>query len=235
MTERQSHSRLNHLHQETRELLPWYVNGTLNREEVAKVEAHLTTCLACQMEFTQCREIAAAVHGERQEAWSPSAGHWQQLLARVDAAETHEASSASRWARFRARLTEYRMELQETPRPVRWTLAFQGALVLVLATALLWPTAPFFPPLYETLSSGEQPVPGDRLYLRVVFAEDITEKELRALLTELGATIVQGPSRMGVYTVALSSAAGDPNPALARLRSHSKVRLAEPVSSESQP
>ena len=152
------------------------------------------------------------------------------MLAQVEAAEAREAPSRSRWARLRARLAEYWMELQETPRPVRWALAFQGALVLVLATALVWQTAPSFPPLYETLSHEEESVPADRAYLRAIFAEDITEKELRALLTSLGASIAQGPSKVGVYTVALSPAPKDLKPVLARLRAHPKVRLAEPVS-----
>ncbi len=230
MTEQLSYTHPTRLHEAVWELLPWYANGTLEREEAAEVEAHLATCPACQVELTRCHEIATAVHAERQEAWSPSPEHFHRLLAQVDAAEAHEASNNRWWARLRARLAEYWMGLQETPRPVRWALAFQSALVLVLATALIWQTAPSFPPLYQTLSSEEKSVPADRAHVRVIFAEDITEKELRALLTSLGATITQGPSKVGVYTVALAPAPEDLKPVLARLRVHPKVRLAEPVS-----
>lgn len=218
------------------ETLARFVEGALTGQARETMLAHLNRCASCYhhwmeaAELTRCREIATAVKMERREAWSPSPEHFRELLAQVEAAEAPEAPSRSRWAYWRARLAEYWMELLETPRPVRWALAFQSALVLVLATVLAWQTAPSFPPLYETLSSGEQPVPADQAYLRVMFAEDITEKELRALLTSLGATITQGPSKVGVYTVALAGAPKDLKPALARLRAHPKVRLAEPVS-----
>jgi hypothetical protein len=92
--------------------------------------------------------------------------------------------------------------------------------------------------LYRTLSSEPKPVSADRVPLRLVFAEDITERELRALLLPLGATIVQGPSPIGVYTVEIPLAEATSErlpPMLKRLRAHPKVSLAEPVSSEQVP
>ena len=84
---------------------------------------------------------------------------------------------------------------------------------------------------YRTLSAGNIHVIQSQGQVRVVFAEDITEHELRALLSSIGGTIVQGPSPLGVYTV------GIPQPGnrsdLVRLvqtmRVHPKVRLAEPI------
>ena len=43
------------------------------------------------------------------------------------------------------------------------------------------------------------------MHLQVVFADDITEREIRTLLSSIGATIVAGPSPMAVYTVALAA------------------------------
>ena len=42
---------------------------------------------------------------------------------------------------------------------------------------------------------------GARLQIRIAFAEDMTERELRALLTSVGGTLVSGPSALGIYTV----------------------------------
>ena len=85
--------------------------------------------------------------------------------------------------------------------------------------------------LYRTLSdAGSGPAAG-RVHLQVVFADDITEREIRTLLSSTGATIVAGPTPMAVYTLAL---AGDDRGGPARtretlevLRAHPKVRLAE--------
>ena len=68
MTAQRGHTHSTRLHQEVWELLPWYANGTLEREEAAEVEAHLASCPACQRELTRCREIATALHMERRDA-----------------------------------------------------------------------------------------------------------------------------------------------------------------------
>jgi hypothetical protein len=87
------------------------------------------------------------------------------------------------------------------------------------------------PSFYRTLSDAGSGLEPGRVHLQVVFADDITEREIRTVLSSIGATIVAGPTPMAVYTVAL--AADDPKaPArtqetLTLLRAHPKVRLAE--------
>ncbi len=38
-------------HKQTQTLLPWYANGTLDADEVAVVEAHLSECAECRDEL----------------------------------------------------------------------------------------------------------------------------------------------------------------------------------------
>jgi DNA-directed RNA polymerase specialized sigma24 family protein len=74
----------------------------------------------------------------------------------------------------------------------------------------------------------------DQAHLQVVFADEMTAQELRALLTSIGRTIVKGPSALGVYTVEILVSGGSPdlvNPILDAVRAHPKVRLAEPIPS----
>ena len=69
------------------------------------------------------------------------------------------------------------------------------------------------------------------MHLQVVFADDITEREIRTLLSSIGATIVAGPTPMAVYTVALVAnyreVPAQTQERLALLRAHPRVRLAE--------
>jgi hypothetical protein len=120
--------------------------------------------------------------------------------------------------------------LHRTPPLIRWTLVTQSALTLVLASILVW-QAPWAPEhVYRTLSSSSDQTAQKRVQIHVVFADDITEKALRALLTEVGGTIVAGPSPVGVYTVAVALSGDAHAPAdlaLETLRAHPKVRLAE--------
>jgi hypothetical protein len=87
------------------------------------------------------------------------------------------------------------------------------------------------PRFYKTLSS---PAALSRHveHIRLVFTEEIREKEMRELLTSVRATIIKGPSQVGAYTVEVPLAENAPatlQTILGTLRAHHHVRLAEPV------
>lgn len=209
------------------ELLPWYVNEGLSPKEVNEVEAHLMGCPACQSELARCRDLSLSVKSNQQDTWTPSPQHFSQVLANVNAFEDRRTKSQSPRGWF----VKWFPWLSDTPRPARFTLALQGALVVTLATTLL--VRSLVPgEMYQTLSTpAEHPaVKGQQL--RLVFAEDITEKELRALLLSTHGRLVAGPSPLGVYTIEMEPANAGTQPdqqAIAQLRAHPKVRLAEMV------
>jgi hypothetical protein len=210
-------------------VLPWDVNETLPEDERARVEAHLVTCTACQAEILRCRALARAVRAAEAPAWEPSPDHLARLLRRLEAEETPAQRLRRWWHALRAQYERSRALLQTTPLPVRWALATQGALVLLLAGLLVW-QAPWAPArFYRTLSSSQEQGVHDRPQIRVVFADDMTEKERRALLTEIQGSLVQGPSPLGAYTVAVPRTGTAATTALETLRTHPKVRLAEPL------
>src|SRR5690348_5316756 len=47
------------------ELLPWFVNGTLDPHEHARVARHLLDCLACNKELEALREVRALLLRDR--------------------------------------------------------------------------------------------------------------------------------------------------------------------------
>jgi hypothetical protein len=49
------------------EILPWYVNASLSREETALVDEHLATCAACRDELARCR-VLPWPRGQRRRA-----------------------------------------------------------------------------------------------------------------------------------------------------------------------
>lgn len=211
-------------HESVWELLPWYVNGTLSAHEAALVEGHLPHCVACQQEAKRCESLAAISKStrEEEEVWTPSPRHFAQVLSRVEAAD---AGAATDW---RSLVEKLRSWFWATPRPMRWGFALQGALIIVLTSALILGTVLTPPQLYETLSRESQQADSDRARLRMVFTDDITGKELRDLLRDIEGTMVHGPSPQGVYTVALSLPASERERAKAieaRAAAHPKVRF----------
>ena len=220
-------------HQEVWELLPWYVNGTLDDRERTSVEAHLMPCTVCQDELARCRNLVAAVRVAAEDAWEPSSEHFARVLARLDATTASTTPRRGWWDTVRAQYERYGEMLHRTSLLVRWALVTQSALTLVLVGMFVW-QAPWAPErFYRTLSSSSDQTAQKRVQVHVVFADDITEKELRALLTEVRGTIVAGPSPLGVYTVAVALSGDALTPAdmaLTTLRAHPKVRLAEVLS-----
>jgi len=112
---------------------------------------------------------------------------------------------------------------------MRWALAAQAALLvlLVVLTAVPGVLAPRAP--YQTLADGGRAQTGQG-QINIVFAEDITERELRTLLGRVQGKIVDGPSAIGVYTIGVQASTPDGlTPIVALLRTDPKVRFAEPA------
>ncbi len=207
------------------ELLPWYVTDEISPQELSEVETHLKDCMTCQQEVVRCRELNQSVKTNQTEVWTPSPAHFTNILANVEASEDRRTKSqdSSGW------FAKWVPWLVDTPRPARFALALQGAFVVALATTLfirtLVPTQG-----YQTLSSPAEPAATSTQQVQLVFADNITEKELRELLLGIPARLIAGPTPLGVYTIALNPSAANFPPiqqALTQLRAHPKVRLAE--------
>jgi len=215
-------------HRNVWELLPWYVNGTLGGQDLAAVSAHLPDCPTCQEEVSRCQVLAAVVRAEAADAPAPCI---DRVLASIDAIEATRVSRGSWRERLSLSFGGLRDLLRGTPGPMRWTVAVQAALVVLLLALATWPGALGPGPRYRTLADREQSRKGQAL-VRVVFADDATERDIRTLLGKAEGTIVDGPSTLGTYTVALAARGPDAVAAvLALLRADSHVRLAEPVRS----
>jgi anti-sigma factor RsiW len=222
-------------HERMAELLPWYAGDTLEPKEKAAVARHLSICPVCREALEQHRALAVAFESRPDPLWQPTAAKFQSLLDQVDALEAGAAApqpkpgsaepSRPNWL---ARLGGW---LRSAPTAPRWafaaeTLAF-AALALALAIPQLAPRRGG-PGPFETLTDGTEHSAAAGPRLHVVFAEDLTEGEMRGLLRAIGGRVVDGPSAVGAYTVALA-ADRDIRNAAKTLRDHGKVRLAEPV------
>lgn len=216
----------NNNHMQVFELLPWYANRTLSPAEAGFVEEHLPNCAECRTELARCQAIGNQAKVMDQDAWRPSSAHFKSILANIDALEAGPAKAAK--VGFLSAISGW---LTATPSGARWALGVQAALVAVLGAALLFKNASG-PEPYQTLDDGKQvtAVVNGNL-LRIVFADDITEKDMRALLQEVRGSIVQGPSSTGVYSVAI---AGRSEQAVTALKINPKIKFVQAVSTGGQ-
>lgn len=216
-------------------LLPWFVNGTLIPEERQAVEDHLAVCAACPDEFVALLQVQSALRRELADAPEPSAALWEKVERQIAEAPAVTDRLAPRTGGRQNRSTwSWLGDLLGPALRPGWALA---ALLLIMVQAALIVGLLVKGPLqtspeYHTLtgpSTSEQPT-GPRVRLRVAFVEQASEQAIRTLLSEVKATIVDGPSAAGYYLID-ASLDGDlktPLDAMQALRGRSRViRFAE--------
>jgi hypothetical protein len=200
-------------HREAAELLPWFLNGTLDGLERSRVEGHLAECIACRQEAEDLRHLQAMAQREDPEAVVTRA--LSRLQARIDQLESGPLAARVLRATWR--------QWKTVPLWMQGALLAQFAL-LALLVAVLADRSPT--QYYHTLSSPSAQASG-RNELVVVFDSTRPEQEIRNLLLRLHARIVDGPSPEGAYT--LDTATGDRSAVLVQLRQQPSVILAEPA------
>ncbi len=121
-------------------------------------------------------------------------------------AETVAGARAAGWERLSAAIASQRPVATNDNRPYRLSL-WQAAAAAVVAV-LMWQVAavPLLqedPATYRTVT---ETVAGPGL--QVIFAEDAPAGEIAAVLREVGGTVTDGPSALGIWRVSFSDAEG---------------------------
>lgn len=194
-------------HEAVFELLPWLVNGTLRGAERGAVLEHVHSCLTCRRELDALRALAALIR-------SPNGDQRCEDSLR----------------RLHARMTPRAVVRQRSP----WAAAAVLALVVGMVSALSGNTEASVAWLKNTgLSMMSQTHIADSssptVRAHLVFYDNITERQLRALLLSVGADLIEGPTPHGVYTIAFSRVASQQVAweALSELRHSRRVVYAE--------
>jgi hypothetical protein len=204
-------------HAEVQSLLPWFVTGRLEAEDLALVEAHLAQCAECRAEASRehvLRNEVAAIPVE-----APSG--WTGMSALLDARRPARAP----WAGLVDRLSGLRRGLGlGGPAWVGWALAAQAALVVALVSQAPRAPAPAPAAAYHVLGAAPAAHPGNVV---VIFRPETREADLRAVLRAGHARLVDGPTASDGYV--LSVPAGERARTLVSLRADSRVVLAEPI------
>ncbi len=188
----------NHL----KEIIPFYLNGTLSEDEKKRVEEVLEKNPEMKrelLEFSRIKEVF-----DNEPFPEPPAYIYRKIEDRIRAEERS----------ILKRLMAFLKSLYDS-RTVSWGLVgVQAVFILFLFFRASSPT-------YRTLSTAPS---HQGTYINVVFNENIREKTLRSLLTRVGATIVEGPTEKGLYVIKLERTA-NAEEAIKILKDSGKVKL----------
>lgn len=196
-------------HQAVQELLPWFVMNTLDAEEIALVREHLRTC-------TQCQADANWQYKLREASPSPGAiADVEHALARLRPQLETPQHKPKRHA-----LSAFLLKLSGTSVPwMRWAMFSQAVIIGVLTLLLVTPYGSVA--VYRGLGASASAAGN----VVVMFKPETTMQELRELLQESGARIVDGPTTTDAYVLSVPNA--QQKRAISMLRSKPAVALAE--------
>lgn len=190
---------------EIEELLPFYVNGTLTDEEQRKVEDALAANPSIKDELDFLQKLRGEIKAQAVENSPGELG-----LKRLQKMITEERFHNNPMAHARSKITK--------EQNWRWRIiAVAACLLLVLQSVVMFST-----PRSSDLvaAGGGQIISSKGRIVSVTFVPTAQEENIRKLLLSIDANIVDGPSALGVYKIAVSK---DVEVAVSKLRAHKNL------------
>ena len=194
-------------HDEAEMLLPWYATGQLEAQDRLVVERHLSSCATCREQLALERRLSREFRGFAPEV---DAG-WARLRRRMEPGRDRRGP-----VRERARR---RWNVLQNP-AVAGLAAAQLALLVLGGSWLVSMNRPS----YQALGSAPAPSSADMI---VIFRPDATEKDVRAALRSIDASIVDGPTATDAYLLHVPNAKRQQS--LQKLQERNEVQLAQPI------
>lgn len=201
-------------HDEVQELLPWFVNGTLEADEAERVEAHLAGCAECRGELAAERQLAEGIANLPVDV----EGSWEGLQERLDAEAV-------------GRLQPPPPPVWRKPVPLVWALA--APVAAAAGVALFFVNVPLQTPTepqYRALGSSN---PLQTANLIVQFEPNTRVSDMQLALSSSDARLVDGPTQTGAYLLRVDQSRREL--ALKRLRDNDLIALAEPIDGAAHP
>ncbi len=217
-------------HEEMWELLPWYVNGSLDDDEKRLIERHAQVCITCRSELNEQRRVREDVRRVDVEILV-ARGAFRELDERI-----HRSRAQTELPR--GVLDATRLWFTDIGGAARAWSAAAVSTAAVVAAAFVWApgrddgSVTVTGGEYRTLTSASSASSVGAQDVRIVFSDRLTFDEVRNTLAPLDAEIVEGPSGQGVFRVRI----GDENTGfreivavISTLRANHNVIFAEPA------
>jgi hypothetical protein len=200
-------------HQELSQLLPWYVNKTLQGNELKAIEAHLTVCLMCKRELVQLQKLAQAVNYEG-SLDSAEQASFTRLKMRLQSQP--QALNQPAGLSLKGNAVSGKVKQLNDSRKQRWANRAIAQPALAMAAAVLLSITLLMPRYagndvqlsnnFKTLSDGRQQEAVKTNEIRVVFAENVNQVQKNTILERIhGQFVSNNPTAQGVYTVRLDT------------------------------
>ncbi|MEM9268362.1 MAG: hypothetical protein AAGA78_05430 [Pseudomonadota bacterium] len=175
-------------------LIPWYVAGTLDGDDLARVEAAIAQDAQFAEQVAQASEEAEQAQLAAEAFGRPSSEAQARLMAALDAEPARTPGILSRLSNL---LTGF--GLSGTPA----RLAFAALMAALVVQAVLL-SAPAPSSGFATASGEPEIVAGPQYVVLVTFVPEAQIRDMSALVTTMKGDVISGP-KGGYYRVAFAS------------------------------
>jgi len=197
-------------HEETFELLPWFVNGTLSDTEHAGVEHHVRNCLPCRIALLEQAQLEKLL---KQQPIVPLSAEpaFDRLLDEIGAERRRALGSSRASSAFSGVFARHAV----TAAVLVASLGVASWLATLGRDALR--DSEFVTLTGQTAADFE---------LDIVFADELSAAERNAIIGDVDGVITAGPNDVGRYRVRIGGNPQQVEDALERLRADRRVRFA---------
>ncbi|NBQ68063.1 MAG: zf-HC2 domain-containing protein [Nitrosomonadaceae bacterium] len=213
-------------HQKVWNLLPWYVNHSLEAAEKDRVRNHVRMCIACRIELQQQQQLFEEMQ-QTDLLRQVSQAAFAQLRKRIE-----QQSVIRPFTRPNQPGEESKLSSGQSPGFVKYTTLAASLLLLAMPFMLHLPAdQSAFTAEYRTLASAPKNTPAHNR-VRIVFADQPDPKHIGAILHSVSGRIVHGPSENGIYEIQIGdrhTRSQEVDDAIAYLRDNTQVIFAERV------
>jgi len=180
------------------EMLPWYVNGTLDDDGRRWIERQVESNPELRSEIGWTESLQSRMR-ESVPDFAPEQG-LDRLIARIRHAEEHslERKTVKRESGAMAMISQWLERFRLTPAlaGAAAVVAVQFGVIAILVNQQGELKSEF--EHFRSVNTGEV-VTGPAL--EVVFKSDALEREMRETLVRIGGTLAGGPGQLGIYLV----------------------------------
>ncbi len=210
---------------ELEQLLPWYVSGTLDEEERARVEQALASNETLRGRLQLVREELGETVLANEALGAPGPQTFDRMMDMIDAEPLSPRTIGSVLRGLKKSVDEFFASL--APQTIRLGAGL-AAVVIVAQGVILGSTllSDRSGSRYVSASGGAGETVGAGTFALVKFADRANAADIAALLRELKASIIAGPKPGGIYKLRLSSkvlSATEKAKAMATLRNRKNV------------
>lgn len=219
-------------HQQIWELLPWYINHSLNTIEENRAKTHVQHCIACKIELQQQQQIFDKMN-QASLLQQASQISFSQLKQRIE-----KDPKTSKELVHDKRKGERGLEFFNSIFFSFNNFKFVASVVTVAAVLIILPS--FFHAsrnllettnAYRTLAAASPQVIDEKNnVMRVVFAESVTLNQINSIISSASGKIIKGPSKNGVYEIQIGDESISKDQLVTivnRLRDHESIVFAE--------